>query len=171
MKRNTPSLLIAISAIVTLCGCGHHYYSGGYDGTQTMMPSTGTTEVVVSEGSVMGDATTESYGGEGVEYMEEDSAGYYYLEPPLDQKAMNPNAPMLQRWGFSPGSPVMDIYDGPIAGTPGMPVMDPFFGPLAGPFSHIPAAKPAPHLSDGPYMHRGPRDYLGDMNKMPPLGP
>lgn len=170
MKRNTPSLLIAFSAIVTLCGCSHQYYTGGYDGTQTMMPSTGTTEIVVSEGEGMDVATAESY-DEGDMYMEGDSAGVTYLEPPLDQKAMNPDGPALERWGFSPWSPVMNIYSGPIAGTPGMPVMDPFFGPLAGPFSHIPAAKPAPHLSDGPYVYRGPRDYLGDMNKMPPLGP
>lgn len=177
MKKNLSAMLGIACMCAMLSGCGAHYVSE----SSVMMPSTGTTakattcpkceqeaagaasEVLVDDG-VMTDGEVVAPGVVGLPMP-------VYAGPQLDQKAMNPDAWMLEHRGYTPFSPVYNVYSGPVAGTPGAPMMDPFYGPLAGPFSQIPSAQPAPELTDGPYIFRGPRDYLGDMSKMPPLGP
>ncbi len=176
MKKNLSAMLGIACICAMLSGCGAHYVSE----SSVMMPSTGTTAATktcpecenATVGSTVGDVVVDDVVVDGVA-----APGFVgvpmpvYTGPRLDQKAMNPDAWMLEHRGYTPFSPVYNVYSGPVAGTPGAPMMDPFYGPLAGPFSQIPAAQPAAGLSDGPYVFRGPRDYLGDMSKMPPLGP
>ena len=157
-------------------GSGVDVYSGveshndvGVYSSAAMYPNVGTTTSAVYGGEVMATGAacppgTACPGGPRAPVIP-------YYGPRIDMNAMDPNAWSKQRCGYTLFSPVMDIYSGPVAGTPGAPMMNPFYGPLVGPMSQMPAAQPSPGLSDGPYVFRGPRDYRGDMNKMPRLGP